>query len=238
MSKCLVSEKKPRPTLTNALSPAVSLPSALNRQSGFVASVCANSVPRIFPSSFGSLRSRPIVAPMPQQPIAAPMAQQPVAAPNPFYASAPAAPHSAPSPFGQPAPFAAASPYAEAPSDEEYGFAAKSGSKVGLYFFVLAIAGAIIAAVCVMRPWASTYTPPPAPVEWHVPPPPAPVAEPPAATPPQPTVAPKASAPVAAPATATRSERKRAKHSADDDSASDKGSGSDSSDDPLAGTNL
>jgi hypothetical protein len=178
--------------------------------------------------------------------VSAPLPPQPFAAPSPPHASAFAphasafAPHEsafAPPP-SSPAPFAAASPFSEALPEDDYALASRSRSKAAWYFFVLALAGAIIAALCVTRPWASVASPPP-PVEWHVPPPV--VTAPPPAPPVQPAV-PKveAAAPRSEPMAPREPERKRARHPADKDpaSATSHEATPDPSDDPLAGTNL
>jgi hypothetical protein len=147
-----------------------------------------------------------------------------------------------PQPQPQPpfVPFAAPPSFPEALSDEGYGLAARSGNKALVYLFVLAAAGAIVAALGVTRPWASTYTPPPAPIEWHVPPPPPPPAQPVETAPPlAPAVQPAApkvetDAPKAEP-------RKRARHAAEDEdpaAATSDEAAPEKSDDPIAGSKL
>lgn len=137
--------------------------------------------------------------------------------------------------------------------DEDFDYPPKRG-KGAFYFFVVAIAGAAVAALCVMRPWDRPHAPaiveppapPPPPVVTAPPPPPAPKVEPTipkaATTVPQvkPTIPQVARAAVAAPKPKTRPARKHAKHHAAKKhaSATAKSIASDTSDDPLGGTGL
>jgi hypothetical protein len=145
-----------------------------------------------------------------------------------------------------PSPFAA-----DTSLDEDCGYPPKSSGKGARYFFLVAIAGAGIAALFVMRPWER---PRPAPIVVEQPTPPAPPPPAPVVTAPKPApkieptvpkvepTIPKA-VPVAAhePRVAkTRSERKHAKHHAakKHGSAKSKEAALDTSDDPLGGTGL
>jgi hypothetical protein len=157
------------------------------------------------------------------------------------------------SPFA-PSPFAA-----DATLDDDLGYPPKSSGKGARYFFLVAIVGAGIAALCVLRPWdrpraapivAEQPAPPPPPV---VTAPPAPKIAPtvPSVAPTIPSVAPTvpkvaATIPKAAPiaareprATKLRAQHKHAKHHAAKKhaSAKSKESALDTSD-PLGGTGL
>jgi hypothetical protein len=182
--------------------------------------------------------------PTPQQAFAP--ALQPAFEPAPEQAFAPARPSAFVSPFAT-----------EALPEEDYGYPPKSTGKGAKYFFVLATAGAVVAALCVMRPWDRPHPAPPVAVELPTPAP-APVATAPKPVakvePTLPKLAPtvpkvEPTIPKTAPAAAThapraaktRSERKQhpkhhpaKKHT----SARAQESAPGASDDPLSGTNL
>jgi len=160
-------------------------------------------------------------------------------------------------PFVAAPPVAESWPFPEPASEEDFEYPPKSRGKGAFYFFVVAIIGAAVAALCVMRPWDRPHAPamvveppapPPPPPVVTAPPPPAPKVAPTTptlapTTPTTPTVAPtipKVARAAAKPATKTRSAHKHAKHHAakKHGAATTKAIASDTSDDPLGGTGL
>jgi hypothetical protein len=126
--------------------------------------------------------------------------------------------------------------------DEDYGLASKSKGRGAFYFFVIALVGAAIAAVCVLRPWDRPHA-----VPIVVEPPPAPP-PPPVVTAPPPTPKVEATVPQIAPtipktAPRTNNVRPEPKHASrratkKQSSETTKDSAPSMSDDPLGGTGL
>jgi len=101
---------------------------------------------------------------VPQQTFASVPQQAFASAPQQAFVPAPAEPFATSTPFA-PSPFAD-----DASLDGDFGYPPKSG-KGALYFFLVAIAGAVVAALCVMRPWDRPHPVPiaveqPAPPRW------------------------------------------------------------------------